>query len=537
MDHLPSPLSSSVQPIEIPLVAKISYDGEFSSIPQRYGFFTEDEDVLDLSIPPLEFASFLQSWLWFGVVSTFAERRVYPDEFSRWKSYSAVSGQPSCQRPILDTTALKPLLENLVSMDKHYMLSGQAPQSYADMTDVTDHALGWSVWLDRNLKNPQWPLPEILLSIKFLLETFDSFRFIQDHSTNRDKMRHRIFPFYRQVILKTAPAAKLLMVWMKSNGWCPHLAYQICLESDYFVAYYHALSRRPVSTDVLHSNCSERKCLIISSNTSGHTPLHTKPECACPPISVLKKDLSCITEKGGIPVVSIKRHPHGRLDLRLRRATPSTAYVAISHNPLEGLDQLPDPDRIGEGWPVSVRIGSVEADLARCTVRRVHGSNLTMPFWIDTLCVPVQGKAPQSQQSTTQAGHVFAAAAQVLVFDEGIQQLRLGASNICEILANVLSSSWSQRLSTIEEIVLSRSYNFQCLDGTFTPRGISKKHEHDAPALFRYSSSLERLPGRIQCASNALKRPLSSWKQKPISSNTQNDFQVRIRLPNKGASN
>ncbi|KAF2501897.1 hypothetical protein BU16DRAFT_522780 [Lophium mytilinum] len=85
MDHLPSPLSPAVEPIEIPLVAKISYEGNFADIPRQYGFFKEDEDILDISIPPLEFASFLQSWLWFGVISTFAERRIHPDknEFSR----------------------------------------------------------------------------------------------------------------------------------------------------------------------------------------------------------------------------------------------------------------------------------------------------------------------------------------------------------------------------------------------------------------------------------------------------------------------
>jgi hypothetical protein len=86
MDHLSCPLSPTVQPLEIPLVATLVFDGQFSDFLRLHGFFKEDAVILNLSRSQMEHAAFI-SWLWFGVLSTFAARRIDLHEFSRPKGH------------------------------------------------------------------------------------------------------------------------------------------------------------------------------------------------------------------------------------------------------------------------------------------------------------------------------------------------------------------------------------------------------------------------------------------------------------------
>jgi hypothetical protein len=79
-------------------------------------------------------------------------------------------------------------------MDQVYVSSGALPSPYVDLADTIYQAVDWSRWLDRNLTETASPLPEVLLSIKTLLITFDSFRFVHIIATIATKICIAHFP-------------------------------------------------------------------------------------------------------------------------------------------------------------------------------------------------------------------------------------------------------------------------------------------------------------------------------------------------------
>jgi hypothetical protein len=206
---------------------------------------------------------------------------------------------------------------------------------------------------------------------------------------------------------------------MKSNGWCLRSAYRISLQFNYSVAYFHALCRRRSSRDPLHRGCSRLDCMVGDSNATDRTPLPIRPECTCAHIPVPAKGLSRIKDEDGTPVVSIKQSAHGKLELHVRRATTSTAYVAISHDPFDGLgnstanslphcqleriqlllNQLQYPNVLSTYWSISGYISPVYMDFAKYAFQRVHASNLQRPFWIDTFCIPIQMVLPSLRRN------------------------------------------------------------------------------------------------------------------------------------------
>jgi hypothetical protein len=86
----------------------------------------------------------------------------------------------------------------------------------------------------------------------------------------------------------------------------------------------------------------------------------------------------------------------------------------------------------------------------------------TVPFWIDSLCVPKQPRLRQT--AINLMGETYACAAAVVVIDSSI--LRLSVEDPVEEQLFVLYvSSWVQRLWTLKEALLSQQLLFRVSDG------------------------------------------------------------------------
>lgn len=92
MDHFTynNPLEDRLSSIEIPYVARIDYDSEgLEGFPVRSGF-TNAEGQFDLETRSLEdCTSFIQSWLYFGVIGEFIQQ---PLQISKFIYPSAQNG-------------------------------------------------------------------------------------------------------------------------------------------------------------------------------------------------------------------------------------------------------------------------------------------------------------------------------------------------------------------------------------------------------------------------------------------------------------
>lgn len=85
MDHLPSPLRSTIPHVEVPFIAKLQYDFlGFETFPFRHGFVKDGK--LDTSRPPEQRAAPMQSWLYFGLLSEFTARPIVIGDFVKASS-------------------------------------------------------------------------------------------------------------------------------------------------------------------------------------------------------------------------------------------------------------------------------------------------------------------------------------------------------------------------------------------------------------------------------------------------------------------
>jgi hypothetical protein len=82
-----------------------------------------------------------------------------------------------------------------------------------------------------------------------------------------------------------------------------------------------------------------------------------------------------------------------------------------------------------------------------------------IPFWIDTLCVPIESQ--YRKQAIANMASIYSDADKVLVFDETLLQTTIHDVELQEPLLQILCSSWSRRLWTFQEGVLSKSLHFQ----------------------------------------------------------------------------
>src|SRR3954447_21378283 len=109
MDHLPLPIGLTSTQWKVPFVARPEYEyygngiEDFKAFPQLHGFnYDESDDLNDRSAE--ENAAFLQSWLFFGLISEILQTKVDQSLFLRHET-----GDDGQERVIVSTAVLKDL--------------------------------------------------------------------------------------------------------------------------------------------------------------------------------------------------------------------------------------------------------------------------------------------------------------------------------------------------------------------------------------------------------------------------------------------
>lgn len=81
MDHVPVP-RGGLEPIKVPFLAARQFDsGDFESFPSRAGFPPVEDQEAWQEMTADEVASFVQTWLYFGVIATFLEQTINQAHF------------------------------------------------------------------------------------------------------------------------------------------------------------------------------------------------------------------------------------------------------------------------------------------------------------------------------------------------------------------------------------------------------------------------------------------------------------------------
>jgi len=386
-------------------------------------------------------ASFLQSWLYYGLLETIVGKKIHVSYLMR-------------QNPRGE--------EMLYTRNLHFCLQARVfaiRQAANEMKREINKAIQFTLSLAHD-----W----VLRFATWSVETF------------RQEM-HTSYPGFMDLISKITPAIARLgeaigqmrlyalqdhptistLDWhipddvaltrrrrMKSLGWCE---FQLRLLEDTTnqstIDWVDATKMRQDQAG--HETCTRAECARNHVDESTYQQLHHDTGCQCKPLrpdlemvmNILRDDqipLMCLENLDGEPKLSVGAAPKG---------CPGD-YVAFSHVWVDGIG------------------GSTETGLLTCQVFRLSALSSAVrkdpstpaKFWVDSMGIPRSDKAVH-HQALVGIRDVYICASAVVVIDKTIQRCSLTASTE-ELYAHIYMSAWMQRMWTYEEAVLAKRLIF-----------------------------------------------------------------------------
>ncbi|KAJ8116522.1 hypothetical protein ONZ43_g4425 [Nemania bipapillata] len=213
---------------------------------------------------------------------------------------------------------------------------------------------------------------------------------------------------------------------LRDNGWCPsdspffpESMTRAAVSADYYFGSFCCPRRRDDHRTCSTAICNEYLKVVVPGQ---YKQQHAEGQnCSCAPVRV-SEDVIKLVAGGDIPVVQWDGEA-----LMVSAGRAQSRYVAMSHVWSDGLGN-----------------DEVSNAMLRCQLSRIQSlvnklypevTNENVPFWIDTLCVPV-GKTHRELRSRAirQMSEIYRVADRVLVLDSFILPLSRSAS----IVANSL---------------------------------------------------------------------------------------------------
>ncbi|KAF5856653.1 hypothetical protein ETB97_007042 [Aspergillus alliaceus] len=435
MEHIPIPTGGvSLDAIYIPLRCdqRYTYDDQgFLSYPERVQI--DPTQLQEDNHPHLKLCDaspFVQAWLWFGLLgevlhigsrTTTAPKFISSAEFVQMRDGQPFLSTSSLYRAIYEKS------KRGSSMLYNEWYQHRVESCLRTATDFARSALTTPYFQGLLGKNPAMEgLPDIfftLLAVQTLCQAIEASKPILFLQCSK-------FTSHRNG--RSSPLADYLLL---KSGWDPQeileLPRDVC--TRYYLSFYcQKGSLRPsVPEDFL-------------------TPLHTEHCCGCKLQQSQVSQRSLPLDPTKIPLFTFQKTGcnRGRLDMVLYafEAVKSTSYIAISHPRQSGLG-----NDMGNSLPFC-QISRIQA-LAN---QLVISSPSDVPFWIDTLSLPLDRVARRSALRIAKA--IFKHATSVLVLDPSISLYPISSAE--EGLVRITFSSWKKRLWTIQEGALSQSLQF-----------------------------------------------------------------------------
>src|SRR5271170_3856175 len=467
MDHLPS-VSNPLPPLLVPFVAEeeIEY-GNFLEYPEsrsvnkmtlRVGKWTNMKNA----------ASFLQTWLFFGLIHAFLDSEIRIEDFVR---------TDEAGRQWLTTTILPKLLEDWYHRSlrlPEQSVSAYHEQKLALLMCAYDHNILFSNETDEKLTTVSFSvaiLIQTLVDASIILDNHPSKRLpVVDNRfawTVRD-FRHLEFPLLRQLFL--------------SRGWCLNEFARLQAKGLPCNTLYYLSSMKHLtpSSSENHANCTMDYCKFQEIPENQYHTLHVDDLCSCQYVDAPMDRVKRIIQTGGIPLLAYSIDPSESTGhLKVTELNPLFSYVALSHV-----------------WADSR--GNKECNaLPECQLQYIQGlvqsvthreypqlnpgessavepqSRMPAFFWIDTLCIPV-GKHEHHlrKKAILRIADTYSQASCVLVLDSRLERLQICPS-IEECLARIYCSTWMRRCWTLQELSMAKSCFVRFSNGFFDLRSKS----------------------------------------------------------------
>ncbi|MCJ1426053.1 hypothetical protein MMC29_003955 [Sticta canariensis] len=449
MDHLSLPNDPLfVESDIVHVVCEEDYDGgPFLTYPLRKdraymvpaaGHVSYLDYELLYPTPVSELESFLQAWLFFGLLREILGELFHYEDF-------VIVGEtnPSATR-VVSTSKLLSLIDTWIRSTATSDSNGRV--SYEHIAEC--------LWLTRTTLQaaPAGFNPSQLFSIASVAE-------MMGHAANKAfnvEPRYNRCPNVWTLNLQTTQRESQML----KNGWCPSEISK-CMHLFKSLQTLHFLSRMgALETSQRHRWCSKERCEAYQNNLRQYQTVHRTVDCSCDDYVTDSQAVVEILEKGAVPVLKI--HNLESLDgfsAEVVECQPDHTYIALSHTWADGLGN-PHANTLPRCQLLHI------SKLASTIVRSVKSSMLNnqLLIWLDTLCCPVkpvearQIALARMKQTYQQANHV-------LVLDASLQIYNCQSLNAVEACARIFTSGWMRRLWTLQEGSLAKTIWFQFRDG------------------------------------------------------------------------
>ncbi|KAG2068779.1 hypothetical protein BDR04DRAFT_1102676 [Suillus decipiens] len=498
MDHLLLPAGVSPY-IMVPYICTESYDGgDFFTYPERKGWAKNIESNDFSRRSPSETNAFFQTWLFFGCLTEVLKAggvKVDTNEFIDIKSNTVTTKK--LQQLISQWKLLWP-----TSNDVSKQCQCRSYQIYVPDKRCRSERCWQSVVRDRN--------SAALRTTLLILRTV--FRFIDlsgtketDLAIGEDHPTAPVIPLDPEIVLSISALGSALhqasrlvyesppgrLSWkgtaimkerLQRANWCPSRIAgtmdRLGIEGRYYCA------ANPVKEAGDHSKCSTRRC-VAQTIDEDHYPTRHVPGCSCKSAGVPQEELLDIIrqgDEGHTPVVTWLEGNGGMegravvsdaSDVNVSSNSNVCRYVAISHVWSQGLgnpaeNTLP----ICQLSQIQQMVDDLFAD---------RGVDEHVPFWMDTLCVPVGENLKEFREKCIiRMRTIYEQATAVLVLDVGMQEVS-SSSPIFDRAIAVFQSAWWRRLWTYQDGVLAKQLYIRLSDGVQDLHKIAGEvREHNA---------------------------------------------------------
>ena len=408
----------------------------------------------------------------------------------------------------------------IVHPNEHIVVKQNAEEYFRTIDEVLD-SMSDMIGLDSNIDAALWDcvlvLCDALLNMAFHL--YQSFILMNYDRGLHRKSRARIGS---QIRLRSLPGL------FKGHHWCTreiHAIDMITQNSPSAIAICAQIDRRTNEQIYDHSKCDISHCLAYQTDDATYLPQHTSKTCTCDMIPLGAAQKHQLTQnvkqfedsteyapmvtwvEGEIQISRLGLKKANKTALGKDRAgfltSKNARCVAISHVWANGMGNTRENEMH-------------ECQLGRLQVlaNKLYPSKYwPIPFWIDTLCVPVFDKDVR-KLAIGQMEWVYKSATKVLVMDSSLLSKSSSTMSEEEISARILSSSWARRLWTAQEGAWDSRVFYQFADTV-----------HNYQAL---ESSLQRTRGlptrQLEIpSSHPLRKIIQETKQKKAS--TENSEQ------------
>ncbi|KAK6528168.1 hypothetical protein TWF281_009419 [Arthrobotrys megalospora] len=453
----------------VPCLCEYDYDGDdFTTYPERMGF---DKELLlsgDFTeFPEDETVAFLQSWLYFGLLSA-ATRQTF--------GISDLTTTNPDGELIIDSEKLPGIIEKWVrsSSARH---GDRYSALFAEVAAVVEYfsppLLTWQTHYGVELEEGHASgiidteisivPPSVACSIALLAASLQT----------AYEQQHQKQPYVRfsRPSSDALGIPSLIFQRFIAAGWCISDVARLSRTYSLTTLYFASSFERDLPSPDFHEHCNLFACSASQVDDTTYETKHVDESCECDHMESALDDVKAILDDGGIPATIVKGDiADGGEEGWLEAVSfEDCKAVALSHVWSDGLGNVS------------------ENSIPQCQVRRLKGlidglyesapgkssslgffkkkkNNKEVGLWLDTLCIPLEKE--YRKLAIQKMVDTYGKCDRVLMIDAELTQIYMEEIPKRELFIRIAGSNWMRRMWTLQEAALNIEHLYiQFADG------------------------------------------------------------------------